>query len=200
MGGCGYVIKIGGSLFDVVSDLIRILSEQRAGLVIVPGGGAFADAVRRLDPDSDSAHWMAISAMEQYGHYIASHGLPTIDQIVRVDELSVLLPYCLMKRDDPLPHSWDVTSDTIAAWVAWRLDLPLILLKSIDGIISEGRMLAEVFSPVISDSIDPALIPFILEKQMRAVVINGRRPDALRRVLSGDFSSGTIITGRTEEL
>ncbi|MBR1369488.1 hypothetical protein RJ53_08285 [Methanocalculus chunghsingensis] len=195
-----YVIKLGGSLLDLVPELIPVLADHNIVCLIVPGGGAFADVVRQLDPNADAAHWMAISAMDQYGHYIASHGLPTIDRIVRVNESSVFLPYCAMRREDPFPHSWDITSDTIAAWVAWRLDLPLILLKSVDGVISEGAMLAEVSSPVVTDTVDPAFIPFILRNQMCALVINGRSPEALRRALSGEGKEGTIITGRTEEL
>ncbi|MCP1714311.1 aspartokinase-like uncharacterized kinase [Methanocalculus alkaliphilus] len=200
MGMPAYVIKLGGSLRDIVPGLVQVLTDHGTGSLIVPGGGAFADAVRDLDPDADAAHWMAISAMEQYGHYIGSHGIPTTDRIVRVNEPSVLLPYCLMRREDPLPHSWDITSDTIAAWVAWRLDLPLILLKSVDGIISEGRLLSEVSSPVVTDTVDPACIPFILRKRISALVINGRSSDALRQALSGEPLSGTIITGGTEEL
>ncbi|MCQ1539430.1 uridylate kinase [Methanocalculus taiwanensis] len=196
----GYVVKVGGSLADILPDLVSVFKSCRMRLVIVPGGGAGADAVRLLDPDPDSAHWMAISAMEQYGHRIASLGIPPIDGIVPVSHPSVLLPYCLLRREDPLPHSWDVTSDTIAAWAAWRFSLPLIVLKSVDGIIADGRKVDIIASPLATDTVDYAFIPFILEHNVKAAVINGRRKRDLLHALSGDFSSGTYIPRRTEGL
>ncbi|MDO9540288.1 MAG: uridylate kinase [Methanocalculus sp.] len=198
MGGC--IVKLGGSLADALIDLVPVLLESKEGMLIVPGGGAGADAVRSLDPDPDTAHWMAIAAMEHYGHHIASFGIPSVDRLIRVDQPSVLLPYCLLRNEDPLPHSWDITSDTIAAWVAWRLNLPLIILKSVDGVISSGRVLSQVYEPLETDTVDPALIPYILQKGLYATVQNGRKNECVRRALSGDYSQGTCITSRTEEL
>lgn len=198
MGAC--IVKLGGSLTDALIDLIPVLLEYKEGMVIVPGGGRGADAVRSLDPDPDTAHWMAIAAMEQYGHHIASFGIPSVDRLIRVDRPSVLLPYCLLRSKDPLPHSWDITSDTIAAWVAWRLNLPLIVLKSVDGVISSGRVLSQVHESLDTDTVDPAFIPYILQKGLSVTVQNGRKNECVRRALSGDYSQGTFITGMTEEL
>ena len=30
----------------------------------------------------------------------------------------MLAPFEWLRREDPLPHSWEVTSDSVAAWVA----------------------------------------------------------------------------------
>jgi acetylglutamate kinase len=39
-----------------------------------------------------------------------------------------------MRAADPLPHSWDITSDSIAAFIAGALGAgELILLKPVDG-------------------------------------------------------------------
>ena len=44
-------------------------------IVVVPGGGPFADAVRDFDRSlglsPHTAHWMALLAMDQYGHVLA---------------------------------------------------------------------------------------------------------------------------------
>ena len=56
------VIKIGGSLFTSIPELIRELKETGRGILIVPGGGFFADMVRALGLDEESSHWMAICA------------------------------------------------------------------------------------------------------------------------------------------
>jgi aspartokinase-like uncharacterized kinase len=42
----------------------------------------------------------------------------------------VLAPYAWLRREDPVPHSWDVTSDSIAAWVAGAIGAErLVLVK-----------------------------------------------------------------------
>ncbi len=196
----GYVVKVGGSLADILTDLVPVLVESGERLLIVPGGGAGAERVRLIDPDPDAAHWMAISAMEQYGHQIASLGIPAVDYPGESNRPSVLLPYCLLRREDPLPHTWDVTSDTIAAWVAFRSGLPLIVLKSVDGILSGGEIIDTIQSPVATDTVDSAFLPFILEHTVKTAVINGRKAERVRRALMGDFSGGTYIPARTEGL
>jgi len=186
------VVKIGGSLPDRIPDLIRELQGFRA--LIVPGGGDFADRVRecRIE-DQDAAHWMAIAAMEQFGWYISSFGLPATDRLEIPRVTSVLLPYIPLRACDPLPHSWDVSSDTIAAWVAARLSLELLLIKSVDGIRIRGEVQEHISAPVESQDVDPCLIPFVLSHGVKAGVVNGRRPGFLKGVLKGEFAPGTII-------
>jgi 5-(aminomethyl)-3-furanmethanol phosphate kinase len=145
------VIKLGGSLAAIpgaldsacaaVSDLAR-----RHRVVVVPGGGPFADAVREFDRreglGDDAAHWMAILAMDQYAHVLAQR----IDRAVLVEEPggigaavgagrpAVLAPYRWMRSADVLPHSWDATSDSVAAFIAGALDAArLVLVKPGDG-------------------------------------------------------------------
>ena len=186
------VVKIGGSLQDRVPDLIRELEGFR--VVIVPGGGNFADQVRecRID-DQDAAHWMAIAAMEQFGWFISSFGLPATDRLEIPGVTTVLLPYLSLRTFDPLPHSWDISSDTIAAWVAARLSLQLILIKSVDGIRIGGEVRDHISAPVESKDVDPCLIPFVLSHGVKVGVVNGRRPGFLRGVLRGEFAPGTTI-------
>ncbi|MEA1908566.1 MAG: amino acid kinase, partial [Euryarchaeota archaeon] len=72
------VIKIGGSLIGNARNLIHILNDyaltEDERILIVPGGGIFADTVRTAseayDISDEAAHWMAILAMDQYAHYL----------------------------------------------------------------------------------------------------------------------------------
>jgi probable H4MPT-linked C1 transfer pathway protein len=141
------VVKIGGGLLehegclDVVLSVIADVAHDRP-LLIVPGGGPFADAVRaqddRLGLSDEAAHWMAVLAMDQYAHLIASR-LPgatlvwdeaAIASAVRSGRIPVLAPSSWLRRVDPLPHSWNVTSDSIAAWVARAVGArDLLLIK-----------------------------------------------------------------------
>ena len=141
------VVKVGGSLLTATDHFHSIVAEIAAAarhvpLLVVPGGGPFADVVRDTDRSltlgDDAAHWMAILAMDQYAHAITSQ-LPDSVLVTRVEDIGhafagqripVLAPYAWLRDEDPLPHSWDVTSDSIAAWVAGQLGAQrLVLVK-----------------------------------------------------------------------
>jgi aspartokinase-like uncharacterized kinase len=141
------VIKVGGALLSLGDSLPRTIAalELLAGtrsILVVPGGGLFADAVRaaseRHSLGDDDAHWMAILGMEQFALLLASK-LRKAELVHRPGEIAraqvrgkipVLAPYRWLREADPLPHSWDVTSDSIAAWVASRVGARrLILIK-----------------------------------------------------------------------
>jgi type VI secretion system protein ImpG len=47
---------------------------------------------------------------------------------VRLSGLPIVAPYHWLRAVDPLPHSWDVTSDSIAAWVAGAVGAQRLLL------------------------------------------------------------------------
>ncbi len=190
------VMKIGGSLEGCVPELAETLRESPRPVLVVPGGGRFADAVRGLPVSDDAAHWSAIAAMDQYGWYIADHGLPASTRLRRPQETTVLLPYCAMRRHDALLHTWDVTSDTIAAWVAHLLDLDLVLVKSVDGISRDGALLSRVSAPCTTDAVDPCLIRYVLGHGVRTVLINGRAPHRVRRFLNRQPVPSTVIDTR----
>ena len=141
------VVKVGGGMLATPGAVERVMAAlaEAAGarrLVVVPGGGPFADAVREADakfalPDA-TAHWMAVLAMDQSAHLLASRApgctivrTPSeIDHALSVGRLPVLAPAEWLWATDPLPHSWQVTSDSIAAWIAGRLGARrLVLVK-----------------------------------------------------------------------
>jgi aspartokinase-like uncharacterized kinase len=133
------VIKVGGAALaeQALAALERIPHD---GTLIVPGGGPFADTVRlvdeRLGLGDDAAHWAAILAMDQYAYALASlvrgvrlvHHPRDLPPIGDAPGLPVLAPYQWLRAADPLPHSWDVTSDSIAAWVAVAVGAARLLL------------------------------------------------------------------------
>jgi hypothetical protein len=173
-GQSALVVKLGGSLLARVPRLVEELQGSGRPLLLVPGGGLFADQVRAQDLDGDEAHWMAIAGMEQFGWYIASKGVPATDRLVVGRGVSVLLPYRVLREEDPLPHTWEVTSDTIAAWVAERLHLDLLLIKSVDRLTVGGRAVDLIEQPECCDEVDPCLIPFVLSHGIRAAAVNGQ--------------------------
>jgi aspartokinase-like uncharacterized kinase len=164
------VIKIGGALLRDPGALATTIPAIDAAarehtLLIVPGGGPFADAVRAVDqahalPPSD-AHWMAILGMEQYAVMLASRFARAVTvhrrgEIARAHArgtLPVLAPYRWMRDADPLPHSWDVTADSIAAWVAAQIGARcLIIIKA--HAAAAGAIVDPYFDRVRPPSLD----------------------------------------------
>ncbi len=187
------VVKLGGSLFDNIQEIICVLAESGRDILIVPGGGQFADSVRAVETDEDSAHWMAICAMEEMAWYIAGYGILGVDSLHIPNGVSVLFPYRIMREKDPLPHLWDVTSDTIAAWVAKETGAGLLLLKSVDGLKYDGVLQKKVREPFVSDEVDSFFLPFLLKNKMRAAIVNGSDTVLLHNYLSGAVPPGTLI-------
>ena len=137
------VVKVGGGLGDdALPGVCAALGElgRRHRLLVVPGGARFADAVRdsdlRFDLQPEIAHRMAILGMEQFGWLLSDliPGAARCTDLTRIStgRTSVLLPAGLPL--DELPASWDVTSDSIAAWVARKAGAErLVLLKAVAG-------------------------------------------------------------------
>jgi aspartokinase-like uncharacterized kinase len=148
------VVKVGGALLSLTGALDRAAraiesAARTAGILVVPGGGPFADAVRRADHDhplgDDAAHWMAILGMEQYAHLLATRiegarlvaGPEASRAAIVAGQIPILAPYAWLRAVDPLSHSWEVTSDSIAAWVAGAVGARrLMLIKAAGGDIA----------------------------------------------------------------
>lgn len=147
------VIKLGGSLLDledVIDRLAAAVDDLTLPLVVV-GGGSAADLVRqwdRLDQLTDrDAHQLAIAAMSFNAHTLAQsdHRLAFVSSRAaaadavhkgRIPLLDAVAVLATEERQQPglptIPASWDVTSDSIAAWLARAWEGRLRLLKSVD--------------------------------------------------------------------
>lgn len=203
------VVKIGGSLSRrpaALRRLVRVvtrLSRTRL-LVVVPGGGAFADAVRRADRGfalgDTAAHWMAILAMDQYAYLLAglADGAVVVRSpgALRAGRLNVLAPSTWLLRADPLPHSWRVTSDSLAAWIAGALGARrLVLMKDVDGLLTGGgrrlvrRVARRRLRGVVDGHFARALAP-----GMPCWILNGRHATRLARLVDSGTAYGTEVT------
>lgn len=155
------IVKIGGSLYDLPDLRPRLqawLASQPGGVVVVPGGGPMVESLRRLDRlhhlGEEACHWLALRTLTINAHFLAQL-LPgtTIVSDPRqcpADGLAIMdmFPFTLADELRPgrLPHSWDVTSDSLAVRVAIvGKARKLVLLKSVgvsgrvDWRVGEGR-------------------------------------------------------------
>ncbi|GAB4451422.1 MAG: amino acid kinase [Anaerolineae bacterium] len=212
------LIKVGGSLCrrPNLPDLAVAWSElsTRHRLLWLPGGGDFANQVRAADGrfglGDSAAHWMAILAMEQTAHLLADlmpdaalvNSLPDAVAACANRRPAVLAPFVLLRQLDPLPHRWQVTSDSIAAWLAGFAGIPrLILLKSVEGVFLAG---AEGDPPKLAAQISPQALPGYnivdedfagnLPPNADCWLLDGSRPERLAQLLRNGSAIGTRIT------
>ncbi|HXG11427.1 MAG TPA: hypothetical protein VNK04_16855 [Gemmataceae bacterium] len=175
MSSPGMVVKVGGSLFDLpdLGPRLRRWLDTRptADVLLVPGGGRTADVVRYLDQchrlGEETAHWLALRAVSLNAHFLAAllPGCRVIGDVPGGDGLRVLDAYDFVRADEgrsgSLPHTWHVTSDSVAARAAVAARVPrLILLKSIN--IPKGISWAEaarrgLVDPFFADAVSSTL-------------------------------------------
>jgi 5-(aminomethyl)-3-furanmethanol phosphate kinase len=183
------VVKLGGGLARdaaAVRAMCRAIGAAggRHRLLVVPGGGELADAVRdydrRLSLSPEAAHWMAVLAMDQMGWALADliPGAVRATALEARDGVTVLLPAALMLERDPLPASWDVTSDSIAAWVA--------------GAVGARRLV--LVKPVADGGVDAHLPAVLRETPVETWVIDGREPARLAELLDTGRTTGQVIS------
>ncbi len=171
-----WVVKVGGSLLGSpeLDRWLGLFAKFSDGnIILVPGGGVFANAVRdaqKVSKISDAcAHKLAVLAMDQFGLILANMNadLAVARTEMEIDERTwqhrciVWLPSQMVLADDHIPKSWDVTSDSIAAWLAEKVNAQqLVLVKSDkpDGPELSLRMMTE------SGVVDEAFSDFVLNK------------------------------------
>ena len=217
------VVKVGGSLAaypEKLKALCAKLSEvsKKHKLIVVPGGGEFADTVRAIDKRFNLSpavsHRMAILGMDQYG-FLLSHLLPdscVVNRLEKVQEtldlgkLPVFLPSNFLLNKDPLENSWDVTSDSIAVYIACQLHASRVLLVTdVDGVytcdpkkFSDAKLISKLSAKELlkmnkKTSVDRFLPKLLLQLQIECFVVNGLYPDWVEAVLDGRDAVCTAI-------
>ncbi|HHA18430.1 MAG TPA: delta 1-pyrroline-5-carboxylate synthetase [Methylophaga sp.] len=152
------VVKLGGSLYNTpeLRAWLNILDEvaNQQPIIIVPGGGPFANQVRDAQQlhqfDDSHAHHMAILAMAQFGLLIKGiipncqmFYFPTDKLVTTPKGLSVWLPNKSLLSQAEIMHSWTITSDSLALWLANKLNTEqLILVKR--NYLNNNRSITEL--------------------------------------------------------
>jgi 5-(aminomethyl)-3-furanmethanol phosphate kinase len=152
----------------MTATLDLVLAANRP-VIIVPGGGPFADSIRTLQPEMKLpvalAHRLALLAMHQMGLVIASHDarfmpcetLAEINDALEAQCIPVWLPFALQSNDDTLPADWTATSDALAARLAERLGgAPVALIKSCK--VAPDATLADLAAQGITDPVFPTIV------------------------------------------
>jgi aspartokinase-like uncharacterized kinase len=143
------VVRVGGSLLGDTGPLLpdRLIDRltqltRRHQVVVVAGGGRRVDQIRREHAQGrltdTQAHWQSVAQMDANARLLGQH----LSHAQHVDSLAEILAsqaslWTLgvstdLRLDPSFPVGWEVTSDSIAGWVALRLSASrLILAKSV---------------------------------------------------------------------
>ncbi|MGN6769791.1 MAG: dihydroneopterin aldolase [Rhizobiaceae bacterium] len=167
------VVKLGGSTAEggELRTWIAALASAALPLVVVPGGGPFAELVRteqkRMGFSDDAAHAMAILAMDAFGRVILDGGARlaparSLDEVVRVlgeGKIPVWLPSSMTIGSTDIPASWDITSDSLAAWLAGRIGAETLLLVKQTQAFSSEDSVADLMARGIVDPAFAEILP-----------------------------------------
>ena len=198
------VVKLGGShaAGPHLRDWLAAIAAEAGPIVIVPGGGPFADAVRQaqgpIGYGNRAAHVMALMAMAQFGAALASlnprleaaASRAAIRRLMKAGKVPVWSPES-MARAAALPESWELTSDSLAAWLAGALRASrLVLIKHgrFDSAQASARDLAA------SGIVDPLFPRYLKASGVRAFLAgpadSARLAEGLRRPLFPEIVAG----------
>ncbi len=217
------VIKVGGSLAEAPEvlkalcvELSRLAKEH--SVVVVPGGGKFADAAREYDKKFNLppvvAHRLAIVAMDQYGIVLSQlisdscmcNKREDAQRFSKAGKVPIFLPSRLMFQDGALETSWDVTSDSIAAYIAEKLSTKkVILVTDVDGVFTkdpkthaDAKLMPEISVADLlrrekRTSVDKYLPKILSKSHVACYVVNGKYPERIKDLLSGEQTICTAV-------
>ena len=220
------VVKVGGSLASHPEKLrglcIRLSEIAKAHrIIMLPGGADFADTVRKLDKrfslSPAVSHHMAILGMDQYGLMLSNltpnsqltTNIHDLQETSNASKIPVLLPSAFLGNESDLDNSWDVTSDSIAAFLASKLHLKrAILVTDVDGIFEcdpkkfpEAKLIGRLSANellTINDrtAVDRFLPRLLLQLPLpiECFVVNGFYPERIEAILNNENAVCTLIT------
>ncbi len=189
------IVKLGGSHANGphIKDWLRAIAAESGAIVIVPGGGPFADAVRSAQAsmgyDDSAAHAMALMAMAQFGRALISlnpalrltASRSAISRALKEGKVPVWSPEA-MARAAALPETWALTSDSLAAWLAGALRAGHLVL------VKHGRFEAAAVDvrDLVAHGVVDSLFPRYLKESgarawLAAPVDSARLADGLQR-------------------
>jgi aspartokinase-like uncharacterized kinase len=197
------VVKVGGSFcrYKRLRELAMSLAQAGGRAVIVPGGGPFADSVRReqvrLGCGDAAAHRMALLAMAQFGTALAdlsdglaaAASLPALREALGSRRAPVWLPLHLLDGDPNIAETWEMTSDSLAAWLAVQLGADRLLF------VKRGRQrrTAALADLVGKGVLDPLVPSYLARSGMAAYLCGPRDLPALAEALATGRAIGRPI-------
>jgi dihydroneopterin aldolase len=201
---CVTVIKLGGSFAGsrYLAGWVEVLANSGGRSVVVPGGGPFANAVRHAQPKlgfSDAvAHHLALLAMEQFGQALASlssnfvivYSAAAIRRALLAGDVPIWSPTRMVLRRPEIVPSWDVTSDSLAAWLAGHIGAEQIVLVKHGGPFGNPVRAVDLAERGV---VDRAFPRFLAASGALASIVAAKNYASAGRVIRGRGTLGTSI-------
>jgi len=180
--------------------------------LFVIGGGEFANLIRKYDNEiefsEDVTHETAIDAMDILAKLLNdklafTDICYTIEEAIGISDLKkipIMICSDILKENEPFAHSWDVTSDSIAAYIASLLNAKLLIATNVNGIYTKDPSLsgAELINEIDvnklltfdESSIDLMLPTLLIEYGLDCYVVNGEFPERVLSIMGNEMNDG----------
>ena len=176
--------------------------------MFVIGGGEFANLIRKYDGEiefsEDVTHETAIDSMDILAKLLndklafteISYTIEEAKSISDSNKIPIMICSDILHENEPFAHSWDVTSDSIAAYIASLLDAKLLIATNVNGIYTKDPSLsgAELIKEIDvnklltfdESSIDLMLPTLLIEYGLDCYVVNGEYPERIMSIMNNE--------------
>jgi dihydroneopterin aldolase len=198
------VVKLGGSLAGSrhLADWVGALASCGGRCVVVPGGGPFADAVRQAQAkigfSGAAAHHLALLAMEQFAWALASlnsnfrvaDSTIAIGSALQAGNVPIWSPVKMVLDCREISPSWDVTSDSLAAWLAGQIGARRLVLIKHGAPLGKQQSAADLADRGI---VDQAFPHFLASSGAQASLVAAEASGSAQKAISERGVAGTPI-------
>ncbi len=179
--------------------------------LFVIGGGEFANLIRKYDVEigfsQDVTHETAIDSMDILAKLLndklafteISYTIEEANRISDSNKIPIMICSEILKENEPFKHSWDVTSDSIAAYIASLLNAKILIATNVNGIYTKDPSLsgAELISEIDvnelltfdESSVDLMLPALLIEHGLDCYVVNGEYPERALSIMNNEDCS-----------
>lgn len=127
-----------------------------------------------------------------------SYSLEEAKSIANSGKIPIIVCSNILKENDPFKHSWDVTSDSISAYIADCLDAKLLIATDVDGIytrepnIEGSKLINEIDARKLltfnETSIDLVLPSLLIKFESNCYVVNGNFPGRIIAIINDSIT------------
>ena len=180
--------------------------------MFVIGGGEFANLIRKYDGEigfsQDITHETAIDSMDILAKLLndklafteISYTIEEAISISNLNKIPIMICSDILKENEPFEHSWNVTSDSIASYIASLLNAKLLIATNVNGIYTKDPSLsgAELIREIDvnklltfdESSIDLMLPTLLIEYGLDCYVVNGEFPERVLSIMGNEMNDG----------
>ena len=199
------IVKLGGSLAlapELRAWLAALVRGGAGRVAVVPGGGPFADSVRMAQRkqgfDDACAHRLALLAMEQYALMLMgmqaqlalADSAEAFARELAQARVPVWMPAAMVLASREIPASWDVTSDSLAAWLAGQLGAALLVVVKSVRVTQAQATAAQLVS---RGWVDPLFPRFAAAAGCPIRLLGSDDQAGLTRMLAGGTAEGLEV-------